>query len=401
MSAYSKLIKLTFTIAILAAVGQMTQTMYVPSIGQMAQEFAVSPGSLQAVMACYLIPYGLSQFVYGPISDRLGRKPIIIFGLALYVLGTLVALFAPSYALFLLGSFVQGLGIGCGGAMSRTLGRDCYSGPELHKVNSYISMSIVFSPLLAPVLGGVLAENFGWRSSYLFLALFGLAVVITMMTSFTETLPKENRRCEKVSQSYKFVLSNKRFQGYLICLVATFSGLAIFEAAAGVLLGGVLKLPATTVSILFILPIPGYLIGSAISGALSNRYTTNGILNIGLAAITLGAVIILIPGLMGETSAFALVGGAAMYFLGTGIVYPSATTGAITPIPNHAGTGGAVLGGMQNLIAGLATLLASLVPAPNQLPLGIFMLVMALLAAYGLVRVHNSPDESNELPVTI
>ncbi|GAK84869.1 multidrug resistance protein D [Vibrio ponticus] len=175
MSAYSKLIKLTFTIAILAAVGQMTQTMYVPSIGQMAIEFAVSPGSLQAVMACYLIPYGLSQFVYGPLSDRLGRKPIIVFGLVLYVAGTLLALFAQNYGLFLAGSFIQGLGIGCGGAMSRTLGRDCYSGVELHKVNSYISMSIVFSPLLAPVLGGVLAENFGWRSSYLFLALFGLA----------------------------------------------------------------------------------------------------------------------------------------------------------------------------------------------------------------------------------
>ncbi|OLQ85933.1 multidrug transporter EmrD [Vibrio panuliri] len=401
MSAYSKLIKLTFTIAILAAVGQMTQTMYIPSIGQMAAEFAVNPGSLQAVMACYLIPYGLSQFVYGPISDRLGRKPIIIFGLGLYVFGTLIALFAQSYSVFLIGSFIQGLGIGCGGAMSRTLGRDCYSGPELHKVNSYISMSIVFSPLLAPVLGGVLSENFGWRSSYLFLALFGLAVVITMMTSFKETLPKENRRHEKVSQSYKFVLSNKRFQGYLICLVATFSGLAIFEAAAGVLLGGVLQLPATTVSILFILPIPGYLIGSAISGALASRYTTNGILNFGLVAIIAGSVVILIPGMMGETSAVTLVIGPALYFLGTGIIYPSATTGAISPIPHHAGTGGAVLGGMQNLGAGFATLIASFIPAPNQLPLGIFMLVMSLIAVYGLVKVNKCPDNPAEAPATI
>ncbi|GAK84870.1 multidrug resistance protein D [Vibrio ponticus] len=225
--------------------------------------------------------------------------------------------------------------------------------------------------------------------------------MITMMTSFKETLPKENRRCEKVSESYKFVLSNKRFQGYLICLVATFSGLAIFEAAAGVLLGGVLQLPATTVSILFILPIPGYLVGSAISSVLASRYTTNGILNFGLVAIISGSVIILIPGLMGTTSALALVGGAAMYFLGTGIVYPSATTGAITPIPNHAGTGGAVLGGMQNLVAGFATLLASMVPAPNQLPLGIFMLVMSLIAAYGLVRVNKCHDDSSELPLAI
>ncbi|MBA5764411.1 multidrug efflux MFS transporter EmrD [Vibrio sp. 404] len=404
MSAYAKLVKFTFLIAILTAVGQMTQTMYVPAIGQMASEFAVTPGSLQAVMACYLIPYGLSQFVYGPISDRLGRKPIILFGLAVYVLGTLIALFSPNYMLFLAGSFIQGLGVGCGGAMARTLGRDRYSGVELHKVNSLISMSIVFSPLLAPVLGGVLAENFGWRSSYLFLALFGLAVVITMMTSFKETLPKERRRNEKVSQSYKFVMANKRFQGYLICLVATFSGLAIFEAAAGVLLGGVLKLPATTVSILFILPIPGYLVGSAISSILATRCTTNTILNVGLGAITLGSVVILIPGVLGYTSAISLVAGAALYFLGTGIVYPSATTGALTPIPNHAGTGGAVLGGMQNLVAGLATLLASLVPAPNQMPLGIFMLVMSLMAVYGMMKVHKCPepvDESEEVPLTI
>ncbi|WP_162064068.1 multidrug efflux MFS transporter EmrD [Vibrio taketomensis] len=401
MSAYSKLIKLTFTIAILAAVGQMTQTMYVPSIGQMATEFAIAPGALQAVMACYLIPYGLSQFVYGPISDRIGRKPIIVFGLGLYLVGTLLALFSTSYTLFLIGSFVQGLGIGCGGAMSRTLGRDCFSGNELHKVNSWISMSIVFSPLLAPVLGGVLSENFGWRSSYLFLALFGLAVVITMMTSFKETLPVENRRYEKVSRSYKFVLSNKRFQGYLICLVATFSGLAIFEAAAGVLLGGVLGLPATVVSILFILPIPGYLLGSALSGALAHRHSTKSILNFGLISIVIGSLTVLVPGVFGITSAMSLTIGAAIYFLGTGIIYPAAITGAMAPIPNHAGTGGAVLGGMQNLIAGLATLVASMVPAPDQMPLGMFMLFMSCVAAYGLLRVNSNHNHADEMPLAV
>ena len=83
MSATSPIFKFTFLVAILTAVGQMTQTMYVPSIGQMANEFLVSPASLQAVMACYLIPYGLSQFVYGPLSDRIGRKPIILGGLAI------------------------------------------------------------------------------------------------------------------------------------------------------------------------------------------------------------------------------------------------------------------------------------------------------------------------------
>ena len=85
---------------------------------------------------------------------------------------------------------------------------------------------------MAPVLGGYLTEAFGWRSSYLFLALFGIAVVITMMTSMMETLPKERRKNESVVTSYKFVLSDKRFQGFLLVLVATFAGIAVFEAAA-------------------------------------------------------------------------------------------------------------------------------------------------------------------------
>jgi len=399
MSASSQVIKLTFLIAILTAVGQMTQTMYVPSIGHMASEFLVTPAALQAVMACYLIPYGFSQFIYGPLSDRLGRKPIIVVGLLIYIVGTIVALFAHSYDWFLAGSFIQGLGIGCGGAMSRTLTRDLFEGAELHKVNSLISMCVIFSPLIAPVLGGYLTEAFGWRSSYLFLALFGIAVVITMMTSFMETLPREKRRYEKVTSSYRYVLSDRRFQGYLICLVATFSGIAIFEAAAGVLLGGVLQLPATTVSLLFVLPIPGYLVGAALSSYIASKRNEKSALTVGLVAIMLGSLVILLPGLLGDTNALSLIGGATVYFLGAGILFPAATTGALSPLPYHAGTGGAVLGGMQNLGAGLATLGASLIPAPDQMPLGALMLIMSVLALIGLIRVYRKKDPSNEMPL--
>nr|WP_319534699.1 multidrug efflux MFS transporter EmrD [uncultured Vibrio sp.] len=401
MPASFPLVKLTFLIAILTAVGQMTQTMYVPSIGHMASEFLVSASSLQAVMACYLIPYGLSQFVYGPLSDRLGRKPIIIAGLLIYIIGTLVALFTHQFEWFLVGSFIQGLGIGCGGAMARILTRDCFDGAELHRANSLISMCILFSPLIAPLLGGYLTEAFNWRSSYLFLALFGVAVVITMMTSMMETLPEEKRKHEPVTKSYQYVLSDKRFQGFLICLVATFAGVGVIEAAAGVLLGGVLGLPATTVSLLFIIPIPGYLIGSGLSSYIAQRRSMRRALNVGLVAIFIGSAIVLIPGLFGLTTALTLIGGATIYFLGAGILFPAATTGAISPFPYHAGTAGATLGGMQNLGAGIATLLASLFPAHNQMPLGILMMAMSIIAMLGLRWVNRTPDHSNQVPQVI
>jgi len=100
MSSAMPMGKLLLLIVMLAAVGQMTQTMYVPSIAAMAADFSVSPTLLQAVMACYLIPYGLSQFIYGPISDRIGRKPVILAGLAIFLVGTGITLLAHSYSWF-------------------------------------------------------------------------------------------------------------------------------------------------------------------------------------------------------------------------------------------------------------------------------------------------------------
>lgn len=186
-----------------------------------------------------------------------------------------------------------------------------------------------------------------------------------------------------------------------MCLVATFSGVAIFEAAAGVLLGGVLKLPATTVSMLFVLPIPGYLVGAALSSVIASRRSEKLSMMFGLLAIVLGSLIVLVPGLMGQTSAMTLVGGATIYFLGAGVLFPAATTGALSPFPYHAGTGGAILGGMQNLGAGLATLAASVIPSHDQMPVGALMLLMSLLALLGLIRVYHKRDPSNEMPLAV
>ncbi|MCL9780695.1 multidrug efflux MFS transporter EmrD [Vibrio sp. S4M6] len=398
MTKSLSLAKLTFLIAILTSVGQMTQTMYVPSIASMAKELLVEPSALQAVMAFFLIPYGFSQLIYGPVSDRIGRKPIIVAGLVIYILGTLLSLFSREYSWFLIGSFIQGLGIGCGGVMCRTLPRDCFSGPDLHRVNSLISMCVIFSPLIAPLLGGYLSDTFGWRSSYLFLTIFSIGVVLAMMTNMIETLPVERRKPESVYTSYKTVLSEKRFQGYLICLVATFSGVAVFEAASGVLFGGVLHYSATAVSLLFVVPIPGYLIGASICSKIAQRFGNNAALYVGLGAIIAGALVILIPGIMGETNAPTLVSGAVLYFFGGGILYPAATTGAISPFPRHAGTAGAMLGGMQNLGAGLVALIASLLPADNQMPVGAIMLAMALLAAFGIWRSTGDADSPSDEP---
>jgi DHA1 family 2-module integral membrane pump EmrD-like MFS transporter len=389
-SSSAKMAKLLFLIVILTAVGQMTQTMYVPSIAAMSQDFAVQPSYLQAVMAAYLIPYGLSQFIYGPLSDRIGRRPVILIGMGIFLLGTLAALFAPSFELFLLASFIQGAGTGCAGAMSRTVTRDCYDGAALHRANSLVSMGVIFSPLLAPVIGGYLTIAFDWKASYVFLLILGAFVTLTMMLLFTETLPVENRRHERVSDSYRYVLSNHQFQGYVFCLVATFAGIAVFEAAAGVLLGSVLQLDAKTVSWLFVLPLPGYLFGAWLSANLVPRIGHRRLMDIGMVAMVAGGLVIFIPGISGLVTVTSLIGGGFISFIGAGIIYPAATTAAIQPFPQHAGTAGAILGGMQNLGAGLATLAASLMGAEDQFNLGSVMMVASLLVVLSIIWVRRS-----------
>jgi MFS transporter, DHA1 family, 2-module integral membrane pump EmrD len=398
-SSSSQMAKLLFLIIVLAAAGQMTQTMYVPAIPAMAHDFGVQSSYLQAVMAAYLIPYGLSQFVYGPLSDRIGRRPVIIIGMVIFLIGTIGALLAPSFELFLLASFIQGAGTGCSGAMCRTVTRDCYDGEDLHKANSLVSMGVIFSPLIAPVLGGYLTSMFDWSASYIFLLVFGATVTLAMMFMFTETLPVEKRRNERVLVSYRYVLSNRRFQGYVLCLIATFAGIAVFEAAAGVLLGSVLKLDSKTVSWLFVLPLPGYLAGSWMSSALVKRIGNSRVMYLGMLAIILGSLTVLIPGMAGLVTVSSLIGGAFIYFIGAGILFPAATTAAIQPFPQHAGTAGAILGGLQNLGAGIATLSASFMRADDQFSVGSVMTVMSILVVMSLIWVKRSSQQ--DTPVLV
>lgn len=395
MSSATSLSKVLLMIIILAAVGQMTQTMYVPSMAMMAEGFHVSPALLQAVMACYLIPYGLSQFIYGPLSDRFGRKPIILVGLVIYLAGTVVTLMASSFNLFLLGSVIQGAGIGCGGAMARTLTRDCFDGSRLHRANSLVSIGLIFSPLVAPVLGGVLSTHFGWKASYVFLLVLAAVVYLIMTLYFQETLPPENRRRDSVLKSYHHVMSNRQFQGYLISLIAIFSGISVFEAAAGVLLGSTLGLSATTVSLLFVLPLPGFMLGSWLSSVIEQKLSASKSLMIGSVVLLAGALTVFVPGYFVNVTVETLIGGAFIYFTGAGILFPAATTGAISPFPRHAGTAGAVMGGVQNMSAGLFTLLAAQMNVNNQFSLGAILLAMAIVSGVGLMlcrRKNIAPD---------
>jgi MFS transporter, DHA1 family, 2-module integral membrane pump EmrD len=389
--------------ALLSASGQLANTIFIPAITMMATALHVTPSSLQGLIAAYLAPYGISQFFYGPLADKYGRKPLIYFGLIVFNIGALLSFIGINYNFVLLGCILQGTGAGVAGVMIRTIMRDCFTGIKLQKANSYTTMALIIAPLIAPIIGGILAVQFGWKSIFLFLFIFATAILFLQIFFLKETNPNINKAT--VLQRYKILLSEKSFLFYTSYLMLAFSGIAVFEASIGILLGNVFKLSPEYTSIIFIIPIPFYLIGSFFASRAVKTYSLDKIIFIAIIIIALSSTALLITAELKILTITAIITPISAFMLGTGILCPTATTAALKPLGNIAGTAGAFLGGYQNIGAGLLTFMASMTPQTTQMPLALILSICATIMVTLLLiqkilqnYPYNNPSKINGLP---
>lgn len=365
---------LLLMLIMLIAVGQMAQTIYIPAIADMARELQVREGAVQSVMAAYLMTYGVSQLVYGPISDRVGRRPVILVGMSIFMLATLIALRTSSLPILIAASALQGMGTGVAGVMARTMPRDLFEGSALRHANSLLNMGILVSPLLAPLIGGLLDTVWGWRACFAFLLALCVMVTFSMARWMPETRPPQAPRTRLIA-SYKTLFSNASFNCFLLMLIGGLAGIAVFEACAGVLMGAVMGLNSMVVSVLFILPIPAAFFGAWYAGRQNKRFSS--LMWQSVMSCLLAGILMWIPGWFGVMNIWTLLLPAALFFFGAGMLFPLATTGAMEPFPFLAGTAGALVGGLQNIGSGLLAWFSALLPQTGQGSLGMLMTAMS------------------------
>ncbi|KQN63330.1 multidrug efflux MFS transporter EmrD [Erwinia sp. E602] len=377
----------------LLAVGQMAQTIYVPAMPVIAQAFHVADGAVQRVMAAYLITYGASQLLYGPLSDSIGRRPVILFGMGIFIAGSLIALFASGLDGLVLGAAIQGLGTGVAGVMARTMPRDLYSGSALRHANSLLNMGILFSPLIAPTIGAGLTHLFGWQACFAFLLLLCLAVTAAMARFLPETRPAGQASLPLLSR-YRPLLADGNFVRYLLILIGATAGITVYEASSGVLMGGVLGMSSLAVSLLFILPLPGAFFGAWFAGR--TRKSFNTVMWYAVNSCLLAGALMWIPGWLGVMNLWTLIVPASLFFFGAGMLFPLGTSGAMEPWPYMAGTAGALVGGLQNLGSGLTAWLSALLPQTGQFSLGMLMFATALLILFCWLPLSKRPEPQTE-----
>ena len=386
-------VNLLLMLVLLVAVGQMAQTIYIPAMADMAHDLAVSKGAVQSVMAAYLLTYGISQLFYGPLADRVGRRPVILAGMSIFMLATLIAITTNSLLVLILASALQGVGTGVGGVMARTLPRDLYAGSELRHPNSLLNMGILVSPLLAPLIGGVLNTLVNWRACFIFLLVLCVIVTYSMARWMPETRPVDAPRSRLIT-SYKTLLGNGAFSCYLLMLIGGLAGIAVFEACSGVLMGGVLGLNSMMVSVLFILPIPAAFFGAWFAGRQNKRFTT--LMWQASLSCLLAGILMWIPGILGVMTIWTLVVPAALFFFGAGMLFPLATSGAMEPFPFLAGTAGALIGGLQNMGSGGLAWLSAQLPQNSQFSLGMLMTLAGLLIVLCWLPLASRPGHHEQ-----
>ncbi len=382
---------LMLLLVVLVAVGQMAQTVYVPAMNDIAESLQVPGGAVQDVMAAYLITYGFSQLFYGPLSDSIGRRPVILGGMFVFCAGALFALFAGSIHQLVIGCAVQGMGTGVAGVMARTLPRDLYSGSQLRKANSVLNMGILVSPLLAPIIGAVLTKFWGWHACFGFLLILCLFITAVIACRLPETRPAIVAPRPFLSR-YSLLLSDSGFLRYLIILIGALAGIAVFEASCGVLMGGVLGLSRFTVSMLFILPIPAAFFGAWYVRRSEGHWQR--LMWLGVGSCLLAGVLMWLPGWFHVMNIWTLLVPAALYFFGAGMLFPLATSGAMEPYAWVAGSAGALIGGLQNLGSGGVAWLSARLPQNDQFSLGMlmFLTAMVMLLCWWSLSKHRESD---------
>lgn len=386
------------TLVMLAGVSALSMNIFLPSLPGMAVYFDVDYAFMQLAISGYLGLTAVLQLIIGPLSDRFGRRPVLLWGLSIFVLATIGCMIAPNAGVFMAFRFLQG-GVAAGMVLSRAIVRDMVEPWEAASMIGYITMGMSLVPMIAPALGGYLDKAFGWQSSFTMVLIFGIFVLWLVWADLGETNTQKSASFKAQFKTYPELIKSRRFWGY--ALTAGFGSGAFFAFLGGAPFVGIeiLGLDSGQMGLYFVFISVGYMAGNFVAGRFSNVIGMNRMMIYGSLCVTFGVVFALALFLVGLEHPLSFFGALGFMGFGNGMTLPNANAGIVSVRPHLAGSasglGGAVMiGGGAGLSAITGTMLTV---ETGAYPLLYMMLGSALLAVLTSLYVISVARKAGEL----
>lgn len=380
----------------LVTLGPMTISFYVPSMPAIADALDTTPSAVQATMTTFLVGFASAQPLYGPLSDRYGRRPILLAGLMIYIAASAICAAVTSVDQLLVARFFQGFGACCGPVIGRAVVRDLFDGAIMVRVFSIIGTAVAIGPAIAPMIGGLIQEAAGWEASFLTISGIGALLLIVVRTTLQESNTQPNlaaARPRTVVTNYAALLSNPRFMGYVLVSALVFSGVFAYHGVSAFLFIGEMGLSPSTFALIAFVTIPGYAIGNYLSGRLRQRFDGHRLIGAGLTITMIGAGSALI--LSDQLTLPRVLGPMLCYLFGFGMLMPHTIAGALQPFPRIAGSASATMGATQMMIGAIASVVAAWAyQGAGAAPLGWILVALGILAITAFVTLVLRKDHS-------
>ena len=376
------------TLILIAGISALNISIFLPSLNHMAVYFGTDYAVMQLSVSAYLAVTAVLQVIIGPISDKYGRRPVILWTMAVFVLATVGAMLAPSIEVFLAFRMLQGV-VAAAMVLSRAIVRDMVPQDQAASMIGYVTMGMALVPMFGPIIGGALDQIYGWQLTFAFLAVAGLGVLLLAFLDQGETIVGQGQSFTAQVRSYPELLRSPRFWGYVLCAAFASGAFFAFLGGASFVADNVFGLSPVWTGIALGAPAIGYVAGNFLTGRYTVRIGINRMILIGSLITVVGMGVSLLLGLLGQTSALLFFGFCTTVGLGNGLVMPNATAGMLSVRPHLAGTasglGGAILIGGGAALSAVAGML--LVPGSGTLPLQFIMFATAICAWLSILMV--------------
>lgn len=371
-----------FVLIAVTALGPFAMQVFLPALPVIQADFGVPAAAAQLSVSMSMLSIAVSTLVCGPLSDRFGRRPVLLVGLCLFLAGAAICALAPNVEVLILGRIVQAAGGASGMVLARAIVRDVYHHDRVASTLAYITMAMVVAPMIAPAFGGVLTDSLGWRANFTAAGILGVAVLVLVLLRLAETnsRPPTYAGFSGMLLGFGRLLRLRMFCAYSLQGAFSFSVFFAFASAAPYVMVDVLGRPPTEYGFYFVSVSLSFMAGNFISARISPRVGMDRMIVIGSLLVLAGCLASV--GLMAflPWHPWELFVPAVVVAFGNGFTIPNSMAGALGSDPSAAGTASGLSGFMQMLIAAVFAQAAGSLQDGTPFPMLLCMTLAAVLA---------------------